>query len=298
MKIGAKMPLSDMAGYKLKDEQDMYIAFPIIFFVVASVIFIPITFGAGGFAPGIVVSSATVFIWNFASSFLYLKKYKPERAKILSNNEIDFAKSCQLREILKKFSTLRSVSLPVVEGVIPGEWRPFRVEHALSNSLRAEVSREHIRGIATPNLFDSSSVVFLKKADAVLRVIVPSSRATQEMLKQTIGVCCKGVWRDSHVGNLIYNFSVEDDVLLYNISHPQLIDSIDASCEMPLEARPTVKVIGEKIQDGVVIATALEVNGRQEIFLPSGFFQKLLAEVAPVLGIAQQPSQKHVATLT
>lgn len=296
MKPVEKTPLSDRARFNSVDNKDNNIVFLNYLLSLLFILLAIVSFGASGVIVGIISSTLLVAVW-VRTSYFFFNKYRIKREKILRDNEVDFAKACQLRETLEKFSALRASSLPVVEGAVPGEWKPFRVEHALSNSLRAEVYRENIRGIATPNLFDSSYVVFLKNADAVLRVIVPSPRATQEMLKQTIALCSKDIWRDSHVGNLLYNFSVKDDVLLYNISHPQLIDSLDASCEMPIEVRPTVKVLGEKIQDGVVIATALEVNGRQETFLPSGFFQKLVAEIAPILGMVKEPPRQHVAAM-
>jgi hypothetical protein len=70
--------------------------------------------------------------------------------------------------------------------------------------------------------------------------------------------------------------------------HPELIDFLDASCEEPFEKRPIVKVWGEKVQEGIVVASALQINGAQKIFWPSGFFSKLISGVSSILEIEKK----------
>ena len=76
---------------------------------------------------------------------------------------------------------------------------------------------------------------------------------------------------------------MNDSLLLDPISNPQFIDAIDASLELPINERSKVIVRGEQIQEGVVLASSLEVDGVQQIFLPTGFFTELAKKVLSII---------------
>lgn len=256
---------------------------------------------------------AIILTWWALSWLIVGKTYRKNRASIILQNEADFNRSLQLKEGLHRFKTAEVTDYPVTEKGIEGDWKPFRVEHFISNSLRGEIVGEielhgnilfggilrgtmngSMKGLAVPNLLDASSILFLKGPSGTLRVLLPSSRATREFLVKTLEHWLSEPPKNSHIYKALQEFSVADD-LLNPISNPQLVDSLDASCDTLITERPSVGVIGEKIQDGVVFATALEVNGTRKIFFPSGFFGELAVHVAPFLKQAGKPKMLMVA---
>lgn len=227
-------------------------------------------------------------------SMLLFKKWRKGRRSIFSQNEADYNLSLRLKDALKKISSVKSSNFPVTDQAIGSQWKPFRVEHFISNSLKAEITgyggffmpfHGFIKGVTIPNLLDSSSILFLKNNEKTLRVIIPSSRTTQEMFIKTIKLLLPKLPSYSYTCEALQNFSVSDENLLGPLSHPEFIDALDSSCELPLEQRPEVIVRGQQIQEGVAVATALEVKEKEKIFLPSGFFQKIIDTVHSVTGI-------------
>jgi hypothetical protein len=263
----------------------------------------------------LIISSIIAASW-LIPWIIFGMSYHRKKQAILKENEEDYHQSLQLKDGLEKFTSTNATDFSVVEDDVAGDWRPFRIEHLVSNSMRGDIvgrvslyglfnssgtieARSH--GLTTPNLIDSSSMLFLKESSGeTLRVLIPSPRATREllagMLEGWLGRVDKRYWCDnSHVRNVLWDFAIEDDLLLRPVSHPQLIDRLDASCESTLGERPQVKVIGEPIQDGVVLATALEVNGERNVFLPSGFFHQLHADVSPFFKKTDEP--KMISTV-
>lgn len=88
-----------------------------------------------------------------------------------------------------------------------------------------------------------------------------------------------------------------DEYLLNLLSHPQLLDSLDASCEEPPAERPNVHVVGEMIQEGVMLATALEVDGERSVFLPSGFFRELSEGLRPFLTLGHTEAPRILSAV-
>ena len=242
----------------------------------------------------LVLCCAPYFIW---------RSYWRTRNAIIAENKEDYHRSLLLANVLEKFATSNATDFPVSETTIRDGWKPFRIEHAISNSLKAEMSGSlrgglfgpgsmsgTIDGVNIPNLLDTSSILFLKGPKGTLRALIPSPRATRELLAQILEQWVNGSKRDSHTREVLRGFAIGKDKLLEPISHPGFIDELDASCEVPLEERPTVKVVGTQIQEGVVLVTVLEVNGEKAVFLPSGFFRELSAEVSKLIGARETPA--------
>ncbi len=256
---------------------------------------------------------AIILIWWALSWLIVGRAYRKNRASIILQNETDFNRSLQLKEGLHRFKTAEVTDYPVTEKGIEGDWKPFRVEHFISNSLRGEIVGEielhgnilfggilkgtmngSMKGLAVPNLLDASSILFLKGPSGTLRVLLPSPRATREFLVKTLEHWLFELPKNSHTYKALQEFSVADDHLLNPISNSQLVDSLDASCDTLITERPSVGVIGKKIQDGAVFATALEVNGTRKIFFPSGFFGELAVHVASSFKQASEPKMPMV----
>lgn len=240
-----------------------------------------------------IVSSFLAFLVNY---ILVGQRYKRKKTEIFAKNEKDYQQSLRLKSVLDNFCSVVVSDFPVLEQEVAGSWKPFRVEHFLSDSIKSQIIaqtelklfpfRSSVRGvsysIATPNLVDSSSVLFLKNNEGkTLRALIPSPRATKEMI---IGAMkkwfsdvpkCSCIPGYTHIRGVLEKCSFSEENVGLPISHPQLVDLLDSSCELDFGKRPSVSVIGQEIQEGVVIATALEVDGRRKIFLPTGFFEKL-----------------------
>jgi len=252
-------------------------------------------------------SAIILLIWML-SYLIGGRRWQKNRRHIFEQNKADYHQSRKLKQGLEKFSSVKSSDFPVSEQKISGKWKPFRIEHFISNSLRGEITgqitlrgggllastcrgtmRGSTKGIALPNLLDSSSILFFKDGNKTLRVLLPSPRATRELLIKTLEIWMKKKPRFTHTYDVLNKYAISDQNLLHPISHPQLIDSLDASCELSGKQRPKVGVRGELVQPGVVLATALEVGGKQSIFLPSGFFSALTNQIVPFIEQAQKP---------
>jgi len=270
--------------------------------------FIPLV-AAGTESIKVLLYGSTIILLIWMLSYLIGgRRWQKNRQHIIEQNKADYRQSQRLKQGLEKFSAVKSSNFPVTEEKISGKWKPFRIEHFISNSLRGEITgqitlrgggllastyrgtmRGSVKGIALPNLLDSSSILFFKDGNKTLRVLLPSPRATRELLIKTLEIWMKKKPRFTHCYNVLDEYAISDQDLLHPISHPQLIDSLDASCELSGKQRPKVEVRGELIQPGVVLATALDVGGKQSVFLPSGFFRALTNQVVPFIEQAKKP---------
>jgi len=140
-------------------------------------------------------------------------------------------------------------------------------------------------GISIPDLLDSSSVLWLTDGQDTMRVILPSSTAVRSMLAKTTEGLVKELKKGSHLQEALQGFVMDKEALLTPVSHPQLVDRLDASCELNIGQRPLVSVAGQEIQPGVVMATALQIGEQVSPFLPTGLFKQLATTVAEHAGL-------------
>lgn len=235
---------------------------------------------------------------------IFLKRPSRQSARaIYLTNQRDHERSVALQEVLTRFATTPSADLSVIESELPGEWRPFAIEHHVSSTIRGELSGQlHVgwtfsgqaRGRTTPDLLDDSSVLFLRDGANTMRVIVPSPRTTREMLADLLERWLEKTPRGYDVGythtrGVLAQFRCSDRTLIEPITNPRAIDRLHAACEEPLDQRPPVIVRGNVVQPGVALCTALRVEGREFTFMPSGFFQALSQEVGRLLGTSEVP---------
>ena len=132
-------------------------------------------------------------------------------------------------------------------------------------------------------------MLFLRGEGGTLRVLIPSPGAIRELLTKQVERWLGNQLDGTHTRKALDQFAMSDEMLLQPISHPQVVDGLDAACELPLTERPQVRVIGRELQPGVVMATALEVSDRRSIFFPSGLFNTLTTRLEPFIGAVDQP---------
>jgi len=230
--------------------------------------------------------------------FLY-REYKTRRNKILKDNEDDHYRAQGLKAVLDDMKQLNPADLEncpmITEQIIPGQWVPFRVEHCLSYSTRSSLASDF--GTVVPQLFESSSIVFCHEQNnprKTLRVLIPSPSVIKDRLIRTIKSSKTPVkfgyeLKRDHTDQVIDQFSVEDEQFLEPLIHPDMVDSIDASCQQDLNQRPilTIKAIEHEklLRKGVAIASSIALdNGPEAVFFPSGFFTILGRRLLPYLG--------------
>ena len=244
-----------------------------------------------------------IMVFVLPASFILLtnwilvaKRYKRRKREIIVENETDYQQSLRLRPALNEVSSVSVSDFPVIEREVTGTWKPFRIEHFLSDSIRSQIIGQTklklspfgattIRGVshsvATPNLLDSSSILFLRNsAGGTLRALIPSPKTTREIIIGAMERWFSDTPADTHTRVVLEECSFLEENVVVPISHPSLIDLLDSSCEENFGQRPNVGVMGQEIQEGVVIATALKVDGKKSIFLPTGFFRQLAETIS------------------
>jgi hypothetical protein len=229
--------------------------------------------------------------------FLYrfFKRYRKIRREILLDNAQDFRLSRRLSRALNEFASVEMERFVSNDDSIGGEWRPFRVEHSLSGSIRGDI-RDHasFTGVVTPNMLDCSSVIFLQNdGGQTMRAIIPSKGTAGEMFLQSIKkwrvhAGYDTYWeRDTHTSRMLHCFVV---LAPWNkLVHPQTIDMIDASCQKERDQRPVVRIKGSLIQNGIAMISAIYVDGYERTFVPTSFFRSLTGVVQKHVPGAQEP---------
>ncbi|MEK7133620.1 MAG: hypothetical protein AAB804_00955 [Patescibacteria group bacterium] len=221
----------------------------------------------------------------------WFDRYRRQRRKILADNARDYRRAVSLKGALTQLASADVAKMSVAEGQIGNDWRPFRVEHTPSGSLRGNYGGGYsgdFSGRVSPNLRESSSVLFLlNEAGETLRVLIPSQGATREMLATALTAWANSAghdrkhWydrRSTHLGTVIHNFGMAEG-WSSGLANAKTIDMLDASCQKSAEDRPVVQVMGRLLQDGVALATGLQVNGVMNVLLPTMFFMQLAGSV-------------------
>lgn len=249
----------------------------------------------GGYIVGMIV------LWS-SWRLICDRAYQNDRDAILQRNELDFCRSQQLGAALQRFLTTPVTAYQAAEPVEPVAWCPFRVEHVMSSTTRGIFAgglsaagysfgdfRGQQEGRAVPNLLDASTILFLVNGNRTLRVLIPSPTGIRELVTQTLRHWFREVVDGTHLGVVLSEFALGDEVLLAPLSHPQLIDRVDAACHDPTEERPVIRVAGRVLQPGIVLASAVTIGCDQATFLPSGMFRELATCLQPYIGSVDQP---------
>lgn len=231
----------------------------------------------------------TIFAIFVTINFMKLRK------RAFYKNKEDYEQSLQLKKALDKFISINVSGYPVSDKKIGESWKVFRVEHFLSDSLRAQFSGSFVglfagtiegyfTGSSIPNLLNSSSVLFLEnESGETLRVLIPSTQVIKDMLVKTIEGWKKCVPCSTHVSKVLHEFSLKDENFISPLSHPAFLDRLDLSCKLPFEEKPGVSVKGILLQEGLSMGTALSGGGKQKMFFPTTFLKELSGEVASIL---------------
>jgi hypothetical protein len=242
--------------------------------------------------------------YRLLGRLIWPAKYRSAYLKIALANARDYRTSQKLAASLGQLQKQDFGSFPIADKLIGGDWRPFRVERMLTGAMRGEIGAcGSFTGTLTTNLLDSSSVIFLQNADGeTMRALLPSPATATEMLSQLLESWRKSAgfetnqytsysynrYLDTHTSSIIFRFARPSE-WANALVHPDMIDAIDAACQESAEQRPVIRLRGALIQKGVSLATAIEVDGKQRMFVPTGYLATLTGVVQRFVPRADVP---------
>jgi len=224
--------------------------------------------------------------------FLGKSGYNKDKGTIIHNDRADRKKAERIRGAFAPLIEKEILNIPAREGVIGNGWCPYRIEYNAGPSALQSVVVNSLNGfgldlfLGQSQVIDNlrhSTVLFLQNAEGTetARVFLLSSQTVESFLSKAV----KG-WKetgnDTHTNTVLEQIASTD---LGNLSHPRLTDILALSCAKDKEKRPVIKIRGEEVQPGIIIASELEVGEKKYTFIPSGFFHELLSNLKPILGL-------------
>ncbi len=205
------------------------------------------------------------------------------RRGLLEANTSDYLRAQEAEEqlqILHRLSpSLLSTSEPSYdEELVPLCYEP-RLARWVLDKLKPYFTKENcpldcIFDDDTPLLLEHCALLYLAGPQIeLLRVLIPL-RSASEALFESI----REEYADTtHVGTAISHFTLPD-AIIDGVSHTE--ELIAASCQKPPRERPSIGIRGVTIKEApqrqrVVLATALNIDGKEVVLLPTNFFEEL-----------------------
>ncbi len=224
-----------------------------------------------------------------AVTLLLLRQKRRRIAKVLEENRMDLLRSQALVAVLDRFRIA-----PEDKGVVEpdlGTWTVFEVQSAPTVQIAAEYSgrfkgyggglfggpisgtmQGRIKGEGMPDLMEESYVLRLTDGSRTLRVILWHPSVVRRMFASKIDTALGFLTSETHTYAALRAFRNNVDP---SATHPQLIDGLKFAC-LPDQQRVQVSVAGTRVQEGVVIGSSISVGGKNNVFLPSGYFKALM----------------------
>lgn len=236
------------------------------------------------------------------------QSFKNDERWWLDINKKDYDVSMQLEDMLRAFYHYSEQDIyraGVVEGQVDSLWAPvyaqyFSGERSLSADVSVsgtmfglftsagELSGKVIGSVAPDSLSDLGAVLILQNEQGrSVRVVVPHRQVAKQMLSTVLDSFNKD--------NKCFNTLTSQQILRISLHLPakacvtfvsalHVLDQIVATCGKPLAERSMVKVYGKEVSPGVIMATALEIEGERGIFIPTGYIKEVTDKLAEFLG--------------
>ena len=248
----------------------------------------------------------TALLGTFTTIIVWLtlphvrKNFAKECEKLYLDNHADFLLAKNFRDILEWLPPSSPVDFQNPEPVIPGNWRPFRVEYVIGSTIRGDLSQiqngnvfaGHIMAESCPDFLNMSTILFLVEPETgrTLRALIPNQQATQELFTGIIKNWKRRVDYGTHASQAIEDCARRFSEISAATMHHDFIDRLAASCDKPLNQRPMVTVQGLELQQGVALATTFTVNHEKAHALPSGLLGDLATRTEKIF-LPPKPSQ-------
>lgn len=235
-------------------------------------------------------------------------EFKRDENMWVEINKRDHHVSTQLEDILKTFYAYTEqdiyragvVEIPLEQQLSPRYAQYFSGDRGLSGDVSVSggmgglfgasglLSGKVVGSVGPDSLADLGAVVILQNENGqTIRVLIPHRQVAEHMFAAALHSFNKDEVTFKTLTSLhVLRFStfLPKKACVTFVSALRVLDKIVASCGQPLEERPTIRVYGQEVSPGVVMATALEIEGERGVFIPTGYFKEVTDKLSEFLG--------------
>lgn len=292
------IPISPFCQYALKMEQSTW-----RFVVVVAVVIVAGVWYFFGQLPAVLT-----FVVIGILGYLLYSQFKSSERSWLEINKKDREVSTKVEDILKIFHAYSDVDIyraGVAEDQLGSLWytryaQYFSGERSLSGDfLGMTVSDGILRptgsfsgkvtgSVGPDSLSDMGAIVIMQNDGGdTLRVIIPQRQIAEKMFAEALLSFCKDEKTfETHTSLHILRLAAHlpKKACCTFISALGVLDQIVVSRGNYPSEQSLIKVYGQEISPGVVLATALEINGERGVFIPTGYFKEVTDKLSELLG--------------
>lgn len=296
--IVESIPVSPFCQFAIKNNRSAlrFMVSVVVILLILACFFLPIW----------LIVPSSIVIGVIAS---YLRsELKRDENMWLEINKRDHHVSAQLEEILKTFYAYTEQDIyraSVVEIPLEQLWYPryaqyFSGDRGLSGDVSVSggmgglfgasglLSGKVVGSVGPDSLADLGAVIILQNENGqAIRVVIPHRQVAEHMFAAALCSFNKDEVTFKTLTSLhVQRFStyLPKKACVTFVSALRVLDKIVASCGQPLEARPVIKVYGQEVSPGVIMATALEIEGERGVFIPTGYFKEVTDKLSEFLG--------------
>lgn len=151
-----------------------------------------------------------------------------------------------------------------------------------------EFSGKMTGSMAPDSMSDLGAVLILQDEHGrSIRVVVPQRQVAEQMFETALSSFTKDEVTSKTLTSLQMlrmSMHLPAKARVTFTSALCILDQVVATCGKPLAERFGVKVYGKEVSPGVVMATALEIEGQRGIFIPTGYIKEVTDKLSEFLG--------------
>ena len=307
------MYTSNLSGFAKQEILNLNLFYGFIGFAVFLVVFFVALFSSSFSTFQAFFPDQEYAVWVFAAGLSAIvviiarSTYASSRRKVFEENHRDLARGKCIEDLYTELDGDIATIVPNNIVQFGDTWWPEDVmyfagglQEPLYNSVPSIsylqaggkiISKQDVPACVAvnPDILNLSTVVLLRNSTGrTLYVLLPNPRMAWVYLYKVLEQVCGTVTTDTHVHSALNMFLERRKFLFFPLVHPDLIGMLHVFCNEPLEKRPQVTVRGDKLSDGLILASALICNGRTHMFFPHGFFEKLAQAIGSILNVSVQ----------
>lgn len=256
------------------------------------------------------VEFIAVLGWIVLAVMAYLVRPQFRRSEQMwfEMNKKDYEVSMQLEELLRTFyhySEKDIYNAGVTEGQFDSLWTPvyaqyFSGEKGLSADISVsgkmfgvfassgEFSGKVIGSVAPDSISDFGALLILQNEQGQsVRAVVPHRKVAEQMLSEMLCLFNKnnkGLNTLTSLQIKRMSMYLPPKACVTFVTALRVLDQIVATYGKPVAERSLIRVYGTEISPGVVMATALEIEGECGVFIPTGYIKEISDELEKFLG--------------
>lgn len=291
-------PISPLCQFALKMERDAW-----RFVVVVAVLAIAVMWYFAGLFPAVLT-----FVVVGILGYLVYSHLKISEHKWLEINKKDHEVSAEIEGILRTFDKY-SVDDIYSAGVTEDQFGPlwyaryaqyFSGERSLSGdvlgmtlsngilSASGSLSGKVVGSVGPDSISDMGAVVIMQNDRGdILRVVIPQKQIAEKMFTEALLLFCKDedtfkTHTSLHIMRLAHQLSRKASCT--TTSALLVLDQVVASFGNQAGEQSRIKVYGQEVSRGVILATALEINGERGVFIPTSYLKEVTDKLSELLG--------------